>query len=422
MPDLEHSRPLDVHRWSAFPEVRHAVKAVLRRLRGTEAARGGRASLLERHLTVVLIDLYFGYLCFENGYTAHSRSPNSYAAGSRYNKLRIAYRPLMRVIDGLADLGLIEHHLGFHDRRPGGQGRQSRMRATPALIRIIETHCVTQDMIGRAEGEEVIILRDADGDDIEYTDTDETRRMRAFVNAYNTALARADIRLSAEGIALVQAEGIAIDFSRTVVRRIFSHGHFELGGRFYGPWWQSIPKQVRAHLLINGLATVERDYRAQHIHILYGMRGKRYADFHDDGDPYALPGHDDVDRSFLKRVLLIALNAQDERAALQAIQSEQNRDPGDRRYTQTQVRAMIASFTAKHATIADTLYTGTGLRLQRLDSDIAEHVVGTALNDGILTLSLHDGFIVDGQYDQVLIDTMIKVFHKLNLVSIPQIT
>ena len=373
MADLEHSRPLDIHRWSTFPQVRSAVGDILRALKQTRAARGARESPLRLHLTVVLIDLYFGYLCFENGYTAYSRSPNSYAAGSRYNKLRIAYRPLMRVIDGLAELGLIEHHKGFHDRRPGGQGRQSRMRATPALIRLIERHSVTQDMIGRAEGEEVIILRDANGDDIEYAETDETRRMRTFVSAYNAALARADIQLSPEGIALAQAEGVIIDRSRTVVRRIFSHGSFGLGGRFYGPWWQNIPKPLRAHLLINGQATVERDYQAQHIHLLYGMRGARYADFHDD-DPYALQGHNTVDRSFLKRVLLIALNARDERTALKAIQSEQNRDPGERRYTQAQVRAMIASFTAKHATIADALFTGMGLQLQRLDSDTAEHV------------------------------------------------
>ena len=81
--DLENSRPLDVHRWSEFPEVRAAVNDLFRELRTTNAARNANANKLKIHLRVVLIDLYHNHLVYPGAYTAYSRNRNSYGSPNR---------------------------------------------------------------------------------------------------------------------------------------------------------------------------------------------------------------------------------------------------------------------------------------------------------------------------------------------------
>ncbi len=421
MPDLERSRPLDVHRWSAFPPVRAAVDQVFTELQQTEAARGAQGGKLKLHLTVVLLDLFIGHLLLQNGYTAYSRNGNSYKSHSRYNKLRIGFTPLIRVVDGLVQLGYVENHNGFHDRETG-IGRQSRMRATARLIDLIgNRHAVRPEMIGRTEDEEVIHLKDSAGNRIEYTDTAGTRRMRAMVRRYNEALSQARITLSDEGVRLAEELGQPIDFSRTRVYRVFNRGSFKLGGRFYGPWWQNLPKELRCHILIDGQPTCECDYRAQHIYLLYSLKGVPYDSLYQDGDPYLLEGHGPEDRAFLKKVQLIALNAANQREALQAIQSKINKGLGEGRYTQADASRMIDEFALKHATIAEYIFSDIGLHLQFLDSRISERIIEKHMDRNAVCLDIHDSFIVMRALSDQLTEIMPQTFVDLKLPSIPPI-
>jgi hypothetical protein len=47
-----------------------------------------------------------------------------------------------------------------------------------------------------------------------------------------------------------------------------------------------------------------------------------------------------------------------------------------------------------HEPIAHHFYTGVGLRLQRLDSDIAEKILLHFAQSGIAILPLHDSFLM----------------------------
>ena len=63
-----------------------------------------------------------------------------------------------------------------------------------------------------------------------------------------------------------------VDFSKKYVRRIFNQGSFKKGGRFYGGFWQKIPREYRKFIRINYKEVVELDYSGLHINMLYAMK------------------------------------------------------------------------------------------------------------------------------------------------------
>jgi hypothetical protein len=66
-----------------------------------------------------------------------------------------------------------------------------------------------------------------------------------------------------------------VDFSRKRLHRVFLDRRHKLdrGGRFYGAWYQNIPKEYRQHIMIDGAPTMELDYSALHPNLLYYHAG-----------------------------------------------------------------------------------------------------------------------------------------------------
>ena len=71
------------------------------------------------------------------------------------------------------------------------------------------------------------------------------------------------------------------------------------------------------------------------------------------------------------------------------------------------------AITEFHAPIAHHFYTGVGLRLQRIDSDIAELVMLHFATKGIPILPLHDSFIMHHGYESELAQQMDLAFQKV---------
>ena len=62
-----------------------------------------------------------------------------------------------------------------------------------------------------------------------------------------------------------------VNLSKRTLRRVFGHGSFERGGRFYGGWWQNIPSAYRSVITINGKRNIEMDFSQFHPNILYNL-------------------------------------------------------------------------------------------------------------------------------------------------------
>ena len=186
-----------------------------------------------------------------------------------------------------------------------------------------------------------------------------------------------------------------IHLNRLQLRRIFSRGSMSLGGRFYDGWWQQLPSVFRPHIAINGKPTVEIDYSAMAIRVLYAKKGAAYPS---DQDPYDLglpqwQGPQDLRRREIKTFVNALLN--DEKKTYR-LSTEAGNILG------LNHDQLLEAFSSKHPLLADLIGTKAGLEAMYIDSQIAEIVMLEGVKQGILILPIHDSFIIRAKYEQGL--------------------
>jgi len=76
-------------------------------------------------------------------------------------------------------------------------------------------------------------------------------------------------------------------------------------------------------------------------------------------------------------------------------------------------------FVERHAPIRRFFNSGSGVRLQFLDSQIAERVLQELADKSIVCVPVHDSFIVQGRYEADLRDAMERAFLELYGALIP---
>lgn len=206
-----------------------------------------------------------------------------------------------------------------------------------------------------------------------------------------------------------EKQGRVLNFNHVCLRRVFSRGSMERGGRFYGGWWQFIPSEFREFITINGLATVEIDFSELHPRLLYMSQNldPPTGDLYDvglliDGKPYdATVEPYKTQRGIVKEVFNALLND----------------ESGSYRLSTKKTKTVGISFgklkkliLKRHPPLKAVLGNGVGLGFQYIDSQIAEIVMLDLLDKGITCLPVHDSFIVPRHQGQELADAMNKAF------------
>ena len=254
---------------------------------------------------------------------------------------------------------------------------------------------------------------------LEYKDNDLTHVMRSNLTSINALLSKTDLDLhmTAEQVYMLRvasqftkaANRTPTDLSRKALHRVFSSTDFDEGGRLYGAWWQNIGSWLRSAITINGQPTVECDFASLHPTMLYLERGLQVPD-----DPYAgiletEQGQTPIDdpfrisaRAFAKVAFNAMVNAKAELG-----RPPQGLRPRDFGLTWREVSQRILE---KHHAIEDAFYSGQGLRLQHIDSQLAERVMLHFANKGVPVLPVHDSFIIAAHHEQELVAVMKRVF------------
>src|SRR5690606_2282902 len=118
------SRPLDVHRWSDFPEVSRCLGEIAAEIEAQEnrkRLRSKKDGKAFRHaLAILVLDLYAAWKVHPALQVAISLRSNDFSRNTRYDALFLSYKPFKTAYDGLKALGyLVVDKEGNFDRARG---------------------------------------------------------------------------------------------------------------------------------------------------------------------------------------------------------------------------------------------------------------------------------------------------------------
>lgn len=398
---------------------------------------------------------------------AHRISPDCFVAISmaegsftrtRYRDRGFGYTNFKRVEDFFknSDPSFVIFKRGFHDARGNNAtGRVSRYAPSDRLLGLIKgynnvipahrnnssfsMHQVAAEAYAHTEANplppsriisipisstdyfassDCIRLKDTEKKLIDYEETELTHKMRERLNRWNDFLAsnhHIDLLLPDIGLANLYLNNNTdeaeedifygdesekprfVELKQVRLRRVFNNATFDEGGRFYGGWWQRIPSKFRRHIMINDRPTKEFDYSNLHAAMLYAEAGIRLAE-----DAYSIPNVPAQYRKLIKSTFFKLVNA---RRDQQIAGPSPDALPPGMSWQQLQ-DALIA----KHQPIASHFRSGSGLKLQRIDSDIAEKVMLRMMADDLLVLPVHDSFITYHGYGERVVDEMKRAF------------
>lgn len=193
-------------------------------------------------------------------------------------------------------------------------------------------------------------------------------------------------------------------------------GSMELGGRFYCSA-SSMPSKslsLREHILINGNHSVEIDYSAQHFRI---AASEANVELEDGFDPYWSEDTQWQDIFGTRLTAKLWMNALINSRSVGSAKklSETSSD-----FSHINFSAALAATIQRMPWMGDILCSDAGVRLQNVDSRIAEVVMSEYVKKtGKAILCYHDSFIVDEADTDLLLDLMASASISVAGVAIP---
>ena len=414
---------------------KNAWKLVERVLLDFKSKRTDKYHKLYRNqLSVILANIYEVNSIQEYLYTYYSRNNNDYKESKRYNPNELSVRPIRFLADSLKKHGWVDISWWFYDEYNVENRWCSRMRSSKKLLQAFRDFKITPKCIYR-KPIELIRLKDSKKNSEEYKDTPITNSMRNKLFAYNNLLLQTRIKLKRNKKVNGYLELHPANFNNKEYHRIFNDSSFELGGRFYGPWWVTLSKDARGNITLNDEKTIELDYSSIGIHLLYSQENLSYYDLNGNNyDPYILKGIDPKEREVNKKIITFALNMSPGNRHRKFVYTVRKKikKTNDKRSilgikkllnvpTPREVHKRLRIFEKENVPIKHYLFTSVGTKLQFKDSCIAESVIERMGSMRIPILVIHDSFIVQYRNRDLLRELMNNVCIEHKLKSIPLI-
>jgi len=401
------------------PEGDKITDAVIAVLDGIEKRdRKRRAIDLANHRRRVRNLLANGFRCLfhrQPEQVAYLRSAHAYDGRPDW----LTGKALSREVDNLTACGLLSSSVGQ-------LGSASTFKISKALFLLAGKCGVTSNSVTLTPPATRLVRVRSAGPGREFVDpapSEDSKRWNSAVGAYNRFLETQDVALKltsaeeCEWVARVNAQarsaGMPLyrpEMFQKCLYRQFNNGTFENGGRLYGGWWITVPKAYRPRITINGGPTVELDYAGCAIRMLYQARGIDYLD-----DPYWIPEIAELTerlglpadhyRGCIKALLQAAIN-HDEHGHPELIGLPLSFKTHFKR------REVLGFIKAKHSTVSDCFGTKEGLRLQRIESDIALEIISTAMAEDVAVLPIHDSFVTTVDNQPFLLSLMREIYKK----------
>lgn len=418
------------------------------------------------HFNVIVTNLVFAYKFNPRLWVAFPLGSDNYSDGTALREAGLTHNFMTKSVQALLSHGLIELAKGF---RGEGVGFTSRMKGTGFLFEFVKQSTFNPKNVVSILNR--VVLKGSNSRAI-IQKSKVLTRIRRNLKTINRLLTRSDITVDLNSkeidylrekwrLTVVSRGGSGstnkteFNLSNRTLYRVFNDnclneiGKTELkGGRFYGHFVQSLPSSLRKKVLIDGEPVVEYDFRSLLPNMLLNLSGQKCVE-----DAYDIKNNKVYIqgralngwhlREHYKSILLIVVNSSDKLQAIRAIMTkfnhkkggsvsryhefparlkggmnEQDRGMTDRhgaikkiiKFTRSDVIDLIDHFFRVFPVYSQFAYSGKGIELQYVDSQIAEHVLLSLAEKNIVCIPIHDSFIVQKKYGRVLELAMMKAY------------
>ena len=422
--DIENSRPLDVWRWSDHPDANAFIDKLFPKY--FDCFRDRKKA--KKYVKVLLLDLYIAFREDPKQSLSLPMTPSAYHKGSRWRSIHIN-RFIISIVNQAEKCELIDVWRGVEAKK-----RVTRLRPTKKLTKEFKKGKLQAVTAANSSCRPPIFIKDSDGNrfasyqtNLKPMEKHHVIEMEFQIISYNAQLNNAFIDIPTANSHKIKVNGpnlkdayVLISDQRKKVWRVFNNSNLDQDGRFYRPWWQQLPKAWREKIFINDKPTVEIDYSGLHINLVYALHGFDLNNHPARIDPYEIEididTAKDIKRKIAKKMMLIAINASNEKQTLQAFRKWVKHEPFNKALPDLKDQTLIPileNLKRKHSAISHTFCAGVGLSLMALDSNILERIITKTINEDIITLTVHDSVIVQRRHYLRVKEIMKETFKEI---------
>ena len=392
---IRQAKPIDVIAELNFPEVEPLIEGFAKEINTSD---------VKKYLTMVLCNALYTAKCGTGFYV--SRDCHVWAEYNRTTTLKeqkISVRKLNAVLDFLVNRGYLKEIKGHKDLISNVDNYRSRYFATEALNFIFNTKHNAHKHIFNTKHTNTIRLKKNKHDiklDFNSLPSNILHR-KLIIDSLNSYYS--------DSVLVTCIKHNEKKRLRINLQSVFTED-WEHGGRLYatctdgnGFTYQTLRKNERKTIEINGEATVEPDFHCLHINLAYNLNGKELV-----GDAYDFV----PDRKFAKKVILISLNCTSREQAINAILANSY---VKNKYNYLDVEFAITRMLYRHSEISHLFFTddNLGLTLQNADSELMLSILERAKSMNIPVIPVHDSCICRESDISTVINIMRTCYHTL---------
>ena len=345
----------------------------------------------------------------------HGRSTARTAKIKRYQGKLYSNSIFTQVLDTLKDYGLITCFTGFKGAEHP-KGLTTLWVVDEPFISWLAEHRHELSLTDFTPDKELLIVRDSKKRLVDYLETDETKALRERVrqgNELRNSVTWSYVPLDRTYWHTQQQhrgkqkrdyyQYVEDDRRQSIIphdlicQRSFMTD-FQTGGRFYCNA-QSLSKDERSTLTIDGQPTAEIDLKSLHPRLLYNMNGLEAP-----SDCYASETQEG--RKLNKHICMLVLNCKNVREAKKALMYDYPID------SESATKA-IDGFVSSHPEISNHFFKEGWKKLQHLDSVITDEVQQECYKNGIPVLPIHDSYISSTEHAHKLLEIITSVYEQL---------
>ena len=368
------------------------------------------------NISVLVANLFKIHILNWRPYCRTYMDANKFTEIRNKSYFNIGYQGWARTVRIFEKLGYLTIFRGIHFEKLDKK-YLTRLKVTDKFKELVNKFNLNyQDILKQTPP---ISLKDSKDNEIKVINSKTTNPIRKRIERYNNLTLSSDIELPIDKIDYDKRRKAW--FANRTYAKHYLNRSYKSGGKYYGPYWQNLSKELRKEIKINGQQTVELDFNAMHLHLLYCKVNKKLSDYIPEGkDAYELPNRN---RKIVKTSFTCCINNNCNKDNVNKVVGPEVAKKYPELFVKnTSYRDILDELGSHHPEVRQFFYAQIGNEVSYMESKVSDYIIGKLTRKNILVLNIHDSFIVSINYKDILLNTMIDAFKYLKYSSIPRVS